>query len=320
MTIRADYRSSRTGAALSSAIGDGDEWIELLKDINANCLNMETALTEIRNQQKASWNKFSPGWKKWDALAMDHLKPIADEMIRNLDLKDRYQVLDVAAGTGEPGLTIASMIPNGRVIITDLAKGMLSIALENATLRGIDNIETLTTDVSELPFNDESFDAVSCRLGFMFFPDMRLAAREMVRVLKAGHRFCTTVWGAPEGNPWLTIIMDAINHHVQLPVQAAGSPGMFRCASPGLMESMLTEAGLNDVAVREVKVTLKCKTTDAYWGWMTEVAAPVAGALSKANEQQKKEIKRQVYETIAARYKEGEADIEGTAIVISGTK
>ena len=32
---------------------------------------MEYVLEEIRDQQKASWNKFSPGWKKWDKLLMD---------------------------------------------------------------------------------------------------------------------------------------------------------------------------------------------------------------------------------------------------------
>jgi ubiquinone/menaquinone biosynthesis C-methylase UbiE len=312
--------SSRKGESLSAAGRDNDGWIELLKDFNTNRLRMESALTEIRNQQKASWNKFSSGWKKWDAMAMDHLAPIGLEMIKQLDPKNAYQVLDVAAGTGEPGLTIASMIPNGRVIITDLAEGMLTIAHKNARARGIDNIETLTADVSELPFNDESFDAVSCRLGFMFFPDIQLAAKEMVRVLKTGHRFCTTVWAAREGNPWLTIMMDAINSQLPLTAPAPGAPGIFRCATPGFMESVLTEAGINDIATREVKVTLKCKTADAYWRWMTEVATVVAAALSNADDTQKQEIKRQVYDTIAARYPEGDVNIEGTAIVISGTK
>jgi ubiquinone/menaquinone biosynthesis C-methylase UbiE len=312
--------SSRKCEARSAPGSDNDGWIELLKDINTNRLRMESSLTEIRNQQKASWNKVSSGWKKWDALAMDHLEPIGGEMIKQLDLKDGDQALDVAAGTGEPGLTIASMIPNGRVIITDIAEGMLTIAHENARARGIDNIETLTADVTELPFNDESFDAVSCRLGFMFFPDIKLAAKEMVRVLRPGHRFCTAVWGAREGNPWLTIMMDAINGQVQLPAITSGLPGMFRCASPGLVESVLTEAGLNDIATREVKVAFKCKTTDSYWGWMTEVAAVVAGALNKAGDTPKNEIKRQVYDTLATRYPDGEANIEGTATVISGTK
>ncbi|MCW8805615.1 MAG: hypothetical protein OQK56_04065, partial [Ignavibacteriaceae bacterium] len=85
---------------------------------------MEQQLEEIREQQKASWNKFSPGWKKWDDLTMDFLKPMGDEIIRLLKPKNNEVILDVAGGTGEPGLTIASMLKDGKVSITDLAENM----------------------------------------------------------------------------------------------------------------------------------------------------------------------------------------------------
>ena len=82
---------------------------------------MKEEWEEIRDQQKETWNKFSPGWKKWDDLTMDSLKPMGDEIIRLLHPKNDDLVLDVAAGTGEPGLTIASRLkgweshPNGPV-------------------------------------------------------------------------------------------------------------------------------------------------------------------------------------------------------------
>ena len=161
---------------------------------------MEQQLEEIREQQKAAWNKFSPGWKKWDDLAMDFLKPVGDEIIRLINPKGADIVLDIAAGTGEPGLTIATMLKGGKVIITDLSEDMLEIARENAMNRGIKNIETHACDVCELPFADNTFDAISCRFGFMFFPDMLLAAKEMVRVLKPGGRIATSVWNVPEKN------------------------------------------------------------------------------------------------------------------------
>ena len=68
---------------------------------------------------------------------------------------------------------------------------MLEVARENASRRGIKNLEIIASDVSELPFADNSFDSISCRLGFMFFPDMSNAAKEMVRVLKPGGRIAT---------------------------------------------------------------------------------------------------------------------------------
>lgn len=70
---------------------------------------------------------------------------------------------------------------------------MLVVARENAVRRGIANIEIVACDVSELPFSDNTFNALSCRFGFMFFSDMQMAAKEMVRVLKPGGRLATSV-------------------------------------------------------------------------------------------------------------------------------
>ena len=213
---------------------------------------MEQQLEEIREQQKASWNKFSPGWKKWDVLTMDFLKPMGDEIIRLINPQGNEIILDVAAGTGEPGLTIATKLNSGKVIITDLSDDMLEIAREHAMLRGIKNIETQACDVCELPFEDNTFDAISCRMGFMFFPEMQLAANEMVRVLKPGGRIATSVWNGPEKNFWVTVIMGAINRNMNLPAPPVGGPGMFRCAKDELIADIFRQAGLKNVAQSEI--------------------------------------------------------------------
>jgi ubiquinone/menaquinone biosynthesis C-methylase UbiE len=111
------------------------------------------------------------------------LRPMGEDIIGFLQIRDTEQVLDIATGTGEPGLTIASLTPNGKVIGTDIAEDMLAIARENAEVKGLKNYITMLADASELPFTNQTFNAISCRMGFMFSPDMRLAAREMYRVL-----------------------------------------------------------------------------------------------------------------------------------------
>jgi len=129
---------------------------------------METQLEQIREQQRETWNEFSAGWRRWDDFTMAWMKPTGDEIISALALKPTDVVLDVAAGTGEPGLTIAAIVESGKVVITDLAEGMLEVARDKAAKKGIANYETIICDVCELPFEDETFDAVSCRFGFMF--------------------------------------------------------------------------------------------------------------------------------------------------------
>src|SRR5690349_8661980 len=101
---------------------------------------MEKQLEEIRDQQKESWNRFSAGWKKWDELTMDFLRPAGLAIIDAIKPSGKDQVLDIAAGTGEPGLTIAGMLNGGKVIITDLAEDMVAIAKANAVARNLSNV------------------------------------------------------------------------------------------------------------------------------------------------------------------------------------
>lgn len=281
---------------------------------------MEQQLEQIRDQQKETWNKFSPGWKKWDDLTMDFLKPMGDEIIALIKPKDDDVVLDVAAGTGEPGLTIAAMLKNGKVIITDLAESMIEVARESAAKRGIKNFETRVCDVCELPFADNTFDAVSCRFGFMFFPDMLLAAKEMVRVLKPGGRIATSVWNVPDKNFWVTATMGTINKNMQLPPPPSGAPGMFRCAKSGLIAGLFRQAGLRNITETEINGKLNCRTTDVYWNFMTEVVAPVVAALSKADDAMKAKIKSEVYESVNQKYPDGIIAIDSNALIICGEK
>ncbi len=278
---------------------------------------MEKHLQEIREQQKTSWNKFSPGWKKWDKEMMDFLKPMGEKMIDLLELKATDHVLDIASGTGEPALSIANYAK--KVTITDLSNDMLIIANENAENRGIKNVDFVNCDVCELPFSDESFDAVSCRLGFMFFPDMDLAAKEIFRVLKPGGRVVTSVWDIPEKNFWLTAIGGAINRNMELPPPNPGAPGVFRCAKSGLIEDLFHNAGFKDVKGYEVNGELNYETPERYWSMMTEIAAPVVAALSNADDQMRQKIKTEVLEIVQKAYPD-KVIIEGNSFVILGVK
>ena len=126
---------------------------------------------EQLEKQREAWNRYSAGWKKWDNLIMNLMRPVGDRMINILDLKGNENVLDVASGTGEPGLTMSKLLPEGRVTAIDLSENMAAIANEHAKLRGINNYQSQVCDASAMPFMDSSFDYVICRFGMMFFPD-----------------------------------------------------------------------------------------------------------------------------------------------------
>jgi ubiquinone/menaquinone biosynthesis C-methylase UbiE len=277
-------------------------------------------LEKIRDQQKETWNTFSPGWRKWDEFMMEFLKPFGDEIIRMIEPREGDSILDVASGTGEPGLTISEMIGKGKVVITDLAEGMLDVARDNALRRGDVNIEIINCDVSELPFDDNSFDAISCRMGFMFFPEMQMAADEMYRVLKPGGKIAAAVWGAPEKNFWITSIMSAINRNLQVPTPVTDAPGMFRCAKSGLLAGVLENAGFTDISELEKNHKKSIGNEELFWCLHNEVAAPVVAAMSEADGVTRARIKKEVLEALRERYPAGYVYMEYSARMISGRK
>ncbi len=279
---------------------------------------MDAQLEKIRQVQKDAWNKSSLGWKKWDDMAMAFMKPMGDAMIQLLRIRDDDHILDVATGTGEPGLTMASKMKRGKVTATDLAEEMLAVAGENAFSRNINNFETVCCDVSSMPFEDHSFDAISCRLGFMFFPDMQQALTEMLRVLKPGGRFAASVWNIPEKNFWVCASMETMISMLQLNPPARGGPGMFRCAEQGLMKNLLQQAGLKNIVEKEVNAILPCDSLETYWSFISEVASPVA--FSKAGESLKQQIKEIVLGKVKQRYPDGAIAPDSSAIVVYGEK
>src|SRR3954466_2299890 len=96
---------------------------------------------EIRDVQRANWARLSAAWEKWDSIIMDQLSPVGAAIIESLGITEDHQHLDIASGTGEPGLSIARLSPKGRVVLTDLAPEMLQVAARRASAQGVANIE-----------------------------------------------------------------------------------------------------------------------------------------------------------------------------------
>lgn len=246
---------------------------------------------EIRERQRQSWDAFAGGWTKWDALVQRMLGPVGAEMIRALELRDGGRHLDIASGTGEPGLSIAALVPHGQVVLTDLSGEMLAAASANVRARGLSNVDVRECSADDLPFDDESFDGVSCRFGFMFFPDIRGAVAELVRVLRPGGRISTAVWAEPAGNPWATIPMAAISSEVEIANPPPDAPGLFRYAAPNAIAQIFRDAGLRDVAETDVRGSIDPGSVEEYWSFMTEVAAPVVSGLVGADETARERIR-----------------------------
>ena len=102
---------------------------------------MLASADRVRDQQRLLWDEFSAGWKKWDAELLGWHAPLGTPSLQELRLRPDSRVLDVAAGTGEPGLNVAEHVPDGRVVLTDISAGMLRVAEEKALARTLHTLD-----------------------------------------------------------------------------------------------------------------------------------------------------------------------------------
>jgi SAM-dependent methyltransferase len=275
---------------------------------------------EIRDGQRAAWAGLSAGWEKWDSVIMDQLGPVGAAIIECLGIADDQQHLDIASGTGEPGLTVARLAPGGHVVLTDLAAEMLDIAARRASAQGITNVETRVCSADDLPFGDGAFDSISVRFGYMFFPDVAKATAEFARVLKPGGRVCSSVWVKPGENPWTAIAMQAIAAEVVLASPDPDGPNMFRCAAPGYVSALYEAAGLRNVAEWDVGVELVTRSPAQYWEMISEHVSLAVAALQQAGELARERIAKAVIAKVSTYEEDGEVRIPGVARCIVGTK
>ncbi len=105
-------------------------------------------------------------------------------LVELIDPQKEWQVLDVATAAGHTAFIFAPHVAH--VIASDLTPEMLTVAAEQATKKGIDNVSTKLADAENLPFADGTFDLVTCRIAPHHFPNVTQFVREAARVLKAG--------------------------------------------------------------------------------------------------------------------------------------
>jgi SAM-dependent methyltransferase len=279
-----------------------------------------TSAEEIRDGQRVTWAGLSAGWEKWDSVIMDQLGPVGAAIIDPLDIAVDQQHLDVAAGTGEPGLSIARLAPKGRVVLTDLVAEMLEIAARRAAAQGIINVETKVCSADDLPFDDATFDSVSVRFGYMFFPDVAKATAEFARVLKPGGRLCSSVWIKPEENPWTSIAMQAIATEAVVAPPDPDRPNMFRCAAPEYVGALYEGAGLRDVLEWDVDVELVTQSPEQYWEMISEHVSLAVAALQNVDDPARERIRANAIANVRAFENDGLVRVPGVARCIVGTK
>lgn len=133
------------------------------------------------------------------------------QMVARVGVKSTDRVLDIACGTGDTTFMIGRANPDGETVGTDINNEMLRLA-EAKRPPDTAHITFAICDAMKLPFEDESFDIVTCTYAGRGFPDWDAVLSEAHRVLKPGGTFWNLDFGRPP-NPvidwgyrtWMTV-------------------------------------------------------------------------------------------------------------------
>ncbi len=229
---------------------------------------MADDIEEQRERLLDGWDEAAKGWGRQADRLQAAALPISAWMIDHVKPARGERVLELAAGPGDTGFLAARLIePGGTLICSDASEAMLDVARDRAQEQGIENVEFKQLQLEWIDLPTGTLDVVLCRWGVMLTLDPAAALRECRRVLKPGGRMALAVWDVPERNPWTTIAQRSLVELGHLEPAPAGGPGMFALSAPGLLNTMLEDAGFFDVEVEAVPIV---RPYDNVLDWLGE--------------------------------------------------
>jgi SAM-dependent methyltransferase len=243
------------------------------------------AADELRARLHRQWADVAPGWAK-NADYVDALvAPVTEKLLELSAPQPGERVLELACGPGGVGLVAAERVaPHGEVILSDVTAEMIAIAAARARARGLDNVTTRELDLERIEQPDDSYDVVLCREGLMFALDPAHAAREIRRILRPAGRVALSVWGPRERNPWLGVVLDAVSAQTGAPTPPPGVPCPFSLGNPERLAGLLSDAGLSEVTVTELPMTVREASFEDWWERRAALAEPLARVLASLPE------------------------------------
>ena len=197
----------------------------------------------------------------WDQGEYEHtakeLWPAAERAVKDAGVSEDERVLDLGCGTGNVALLAART--GAEVTAVDPAPRLLSVARGRLAAEDLD-ADFVQASAGELPFPDESFDAVLSVFAVIFADDPTRAAAEIVRILDAEGRAVITTW-PPSGPVFemigvLTAAAAALNPDEPPPTR-------FPWGDADAVRELFNQAGAA-VEVSDGEIAIEAPSADAY--------------------------------------------------------
>jgi SAM-dependent methyltransferase len=274
----------------------------------------------FKTTQRSDWQVAAPGWRRWHDMLEAGGAIVSRTLVELANVRAGDTVLDIATGYGEPALTAARAVGStGRVMATDIAPDMLEFGRERAAHAGLDNIDFLEADAETLSFEKGTFDAILCRQGLQFLPDVEGTLARLHTILEHEGRLAAAVWG-PQDSVQFARPVSVIAEALALPAPPPGRPGIFALADRDRLSHLVIEAGFRDVETGSVTVTYETQSPQEFTQWIRDVAPPIAKLLNGQPCEIQEQIWRNVTEASAHfATSDGRVRTENEAVWVAAT-
>jgi SAM-dependent methyltransferase len=215
---------------------------------------------KYKETTREQWQTAAEPWHRWGPTLEEWLGQATEVMLEMAEVGPGARVLDVAAGAGGQAIAAAKRVGSaGYVLATDISSNILQFASAAAQEEGLTNVKTRVMDGEELEeeLEEESFDAVICRVGLIYFPDQQRALTGMLRALKPSGKIAAIVYSTRENNKFFSIPVSIIRRRAQLPPPLPGQPGPFSLGGDGFLEEAYRQAGFREVRTQLVPSPLR---------------------------------------------------------------
>ncbi len=227
-------------------------------------------------------------------------RDVTRAIVEAAHLKPGMRILDVACGTGEPSISMATSLDGNCVVVgVDTAVGPLQTARERAAERELGSVWFQRADAHSLPFPDNTFDRVTSRLGVMFFSDLDRALREMRRVLRPGGSAVVLAWG-PMEQPYFSATIATILRLIPNAVLPESGRRMFAFGRPDALARAFRAVGFSAIEERFVSLPWTWHgSPEGAWEYFQEVTVPFAPLLNSIPPDRRSEIDAAVVRAIS---------------------
>ncbi len=222
-----------------------------------------------------NWDEAAAGWTKWWQTFERAAQVVSDRLIDLAGVQAGWRVLDIATGIGEPAVSAARKVgPKGKVLAVDHSAGMLQAARNRAAQLGITNIEFRQLDADTIALPERDFNAILCRWGLMFLPDLVGALGRMRALLADGGRLAAAVWSTPDKVPMISLASETVRKIANLPPPPPGSPDPCRLSDRAALARSFKEAGFSDFVLEPMTITYEFKSPEEFAQFRYDVATP----------------------------------------------